>query len=173
MTTPIPDVRTDGRTHYEAALDVRYAIRWNALNETFFARLDAGLKIVSLLFSTSAVAAYLVTWPRLAAMSALLLALLTIFDVVVSPGRKVCQFNEARRRFTELDAQALDLDLAQLERAMRALYSQHTTAGIGALEPIAYNANVIAAGRADYARSTSWWEQAIGRVAGQRHVPTT
>jgi hypothetical protein len=155
----MPPIRTDPRTHYEAVLDIGYAIQWNALNERLFRRLDAAIKIIMLFFSTTAVGGYLASSPRIAAFSALLLAFLTIFDVVISPGRKVCEFNEAQRRFTELEGKAPQLKLPDLEREIRTLRAQHTTPGISGLSTVAYNQNVRSNGRLDSQLASTAWER--------------
>lgn len=159
-------VRTDPRTHEEVCLDVSYSVRWNELNEILFSRVDAAIKIVSLLLSTGAVAGYLADEAALSALSGLLLAFLTIFDVVVSPGRKICEFNEAGRRFAELYVVAPRLPMAELDADWRRLCAQYKTRGINALQPIAHNANLRTHGRPDAYVGTNRWQRFVGGLSG-------
>jgi hypothetical protein len=78
-------VQTYVRTHYEAVLDVRYAIHWNELNERLNRHFDAALKILSLVFGTTAFGAYLATYPQVSAYAGLFMAVVTVLDVVLAP----------------------------------------------------------------------------------------
>lgn len=158
-------VRTDPRTHYEATLDVRYAIHWNTLNERLHRHIDAALKFCVLLLGSTAFGAYFVARPELSALAGLLMAIFTIVDVVAAPGRKACAFSEARRRFIDLNARAPALSLEALDLALERLRGECTSAGVRALEPVAYNDNLLASGRPDACMQVTCWSRIVAALA--------
>lgn len=143
------NVRLDERTHYEATLDVRFAIEWNALNARLFRRVDALLKGLSLLLGSAAFGAWMAAAPQWSGLAGLLVALVTILDVVLAPGKKACAHDEARRQFNALAVRAPGLPLADLDAALETLRVECTAGGVDALRAVAYNRNLAAASRAD------------------------
>lgn len=142
--------RADGRTHYEAVLDVRYGVRFNAMCETFYNRLDGMLTFVTAVGGTGAAASYLNSNAGLAAASGIVLAAAAVLGLVISPARKAEQHGHAKRSFGLLASRANHLTLSQIDAELRALQSSFP-AGLSSLANPAYNANLRTAGRMEYA----------------------
>jgi hypothetical protein len=99
------------------------------------------------------------------AFAGLLMALITVLDVVLAPGRKVCEFNEARRKFNELDGKAPSMSIADLDIEIARLRGEYAAVGLRALQSVAYNQNVLANGRGDAAISMTRWERLVAALA--------
>lgn len=154
------DTRAYPRDHYEATLDVRYGIRFNELNERFFRRVRGVFVFATLLVGSSAFGGFLFGRATLVAIAGLAITILTLLDVVINPAEKIARFNEMYRRYTALDARAPELELATLDRELRAIRGE-APQGIEALTEKAYNDNLIANGRPDYAMPTTRWGRVV------------
>lgn len=158
------DPRPDGRTHYEAVLDVRYGMRFNVLCERAYRRVDMLLTAVTVIGGSAAAVAWVNRSPEWAAASGLVLAVLSVLQVVAAPGRAAVEHRMAALEYARLDARAQGLALEQLDAELRLLQAQ-SPSGVALLAVPAFNANVRSAGREECVRALSWRERVASALA--------
>ena len=150
--------------HYQAVLEVRYGIHYNAANERLFRRLKFAFEFVTLFAATAAGGAFLTQDPKLAAQSALGLAALSVLAHLVAPGELAARFNEGYRRFTALDRRAAAMTAGEIRDAIGELRADLPW-GISALGPVAYNRTMRANGRDDAADRLTTWQRLVALMA--------
>lgn len=140
--------RVDGRTHYEAVLDVSYGVRFNELCERFYCRIDMAFGFVSLAGGSAAFAAVMSNSQTLVAVAGCVLAVVSILERLVGASKKAEQHAAARKCYGELHAEADALDLGAIDRRLRLLQSS-LPGGIKLLAKPAHNANLQSSGCVD------------------------
>lgn len=159
MTQAISD-RTYARTKYEAVLDIKHAALVHRLNERLYNRLDAFLGAVGMAGGSAAVLALLSSSPKVAAAAGAVLAALSIIERTLGAARKAEVHRQGHEAFAALEvrAQALELDVIDAELAgTKAKFPD----GLEGLGWVAYNRNLLSAGRASYVAPLGWWPRVL------------
>ncbi len=145
--------RTDGRTHYEATIDVRYGMRFNELNARLYNHIDGAISFITMLGTCGAAVSFVNQSPPLAAASGLLLAAVAALGRVIGPARKAEQHAAACRNYAAIDAAAADLTLEQIDARLRPLQAS-SPGGFRLLAAPAYLDNLRSNGIATDLRLT-------------------
>src|SRR5204862_2065210 len=96
--------RPDGRTHYEAVLDVRYGSRYSDLCARFYEHLDMLFGFVTLVGGTAAFTAFFQKDSALMAIAGFSLGAIAIIERLVCAPRKAERHCQAKDKFAALDA---------------------------------------------------------------------
>lgn len=151
-------------SNYQAIIEVRYGIQYNAANERLFRRLKLAFDFASLLSGTAAFGAAMASMPGLAAMAGVSVAALAIVNQLASPGEQALKYNEAYRRFTDLDCRAASMSVADI-RAEISTIRAGAPWGVDALGSTAYNRTLLANGHEDGHLRLSGWQRFVGFFA--------
>jgi hypothetical protein len=143
--------RPDGRTHYEAVLDVRFGVHFNGMCERYYNSLDSLIGTVSLIGGSAAAVSFVNKSADIAATAGLVLAVIAIVERLLNAARKAEQHGAAKRAYGDLDAKAGKLSLAQVDAELRSLQAS-APSGIRSLLVPAFNANLRSAGREEFVR---------------------
>ena len=157
-------VRTDARTPAEIALDVRYGIQYNEMNARLYARLDAFCGFVGLFGGAAAFTTAFAGDKFWGMATGLFIAAFAVLERVTGPGSKALIHTNARRAYGALNVKLPEMQPAEIEKDLRTLQYEYDT-GIASLARPAYNANVRANGRPDYAVPTTALERFIAFFA--------
>ncbi len=136
----------DGRTYYEAVLDVRYGMRFNDLCERAYNRADMLLNVVLLVGGGTAAVAVFNSSDKATLASGVLLSLVSAVSLLLGASRKAEQHAQAKRAYAALDARAPGLSLRELDAELRLLQGS-SPSGITLLANPAQNAMLRSAGR--------------------------
>lgn len=150
--------RSDGRTHYEAVLDVRYGMRYNDLCERFYNRVDFLIGVVTLAGGSGAVVSAVNKDPAWAVVSGIVLAVLAIFGRLLGATRKAEQHGQAKKAYAALDARSHALAVEQVDAELRPLQAS-SPSGIRLLALPAYNANLRSNGRPELVQKLRFGER--------------
>jgi hypothetical protein len=150
--------RSDGRTHYEAVLDVRYGMRYNDLCERFYNRLDFWISVLTVAGGSAAVLSAVIKDPEVAAYSGAVLAVIGIIGRQLGASRKAEQHGQAKKAYAALDAKSHALTVEQLDAELKPLQAS-APSGIRLLALPAYNANLRTNGRPDLVQELSLGER--------------
>lgn len=152
--------RADGRTHYEAVLDIRYGMRFNDLCARWYAKADGLLAFVSLMGTSTAVLSVVSSSPATATAAGIVLTAVGTISLLLAPGRKAEQHLQARKAYAELDARSQQRTLEELDVELRILQGT-APSGLALLARPAYNANLMTAGRPEYQMPLRFAERAM------------
>jgi hypothetical protein len=159
MTNNI-DVRNDSRTKYEAILDVRFGQRYNDLNARLYRRLDLVFGFVGLFGGSGALIAAIAQDRAWGIATGALGAAVAVIERLVGAIEKAVKHDEFKRKYAELNVEADELELSEIERQLRQLQADAPSGFHSLLKP-AYNVNVAANGRPDYALGLTRWERTV------------
>lgn len=156
--------RVYARTHYEALMDIKYACVFNRLNESLYDRLDFVFGFVGLAGGSAVFASAIANKPELAALSGLVLALLSIVERLVGAARKSEQHKQAVHVFADLEARAHGLSLEQLDGELTKARAA-APKGVSGIAVLAFNANLITAGRSSFCLPVPVWSRFLSLIA--------
>jgi hypothetical protein len=157
-------VRTDDRTKYEAILDIRYGQCYNDLNARLYRRLDLAFGFVGLFGGSGALIAALGEYKAAGVVAGALVAAVAVIERLVRPVEKAVEHDAAKKKYAALNISADDLVLAEIDRELKQLQAD-APGGFRSLAKVAYNTNVTANGRPDYALGLTRWERLANLVA--------
>ncbi|WP_425915964.1 hypothetical protein [Pseudomonas sp. GWSMS-1] len=151
------------RTHYEAGLDIDYAIELHARHLKLYRHLRWVFSLVFLaggaaVFSNISALGGYAKWTGAA------IALAAIIDHLLAPADKIARHADLKRRWCELRADKDSLDLQTLDKQISALTGEDVHI-ISALEKPSFNANLRRHGRDGFARKLNPWEWIVSVIA--------
>lgn len=149
---------------YQVDLEVRYGIQFNAANERLFRRLKFLFDFLSLFAGSAAFAGAIAKDPLLAGIAGLGLAALAIINQLIAPGEVAVRFNEAYRRFTNLDRRTHEMRPSEIRNAIGEIRADAPW-GVSSLGAVAYNRNLLANGREDALMPVSRWQRFVAFIA--------
>lgn len=152
------------RTHYEAQLDIDYAIELHARHIKLYRHLRWLFSLVFLVSGSVVFAGALAELGPLAKWTGAAIALCAILDHLTSPAEKAAQHHELKRRWCELRAESGKLKLTEIDRRISALRGEDVHI-ISALQTPSYNANLRRHGHEAHVRRLSAWEWLVDAVA--------
>ncbi|AOY00117.1 hypothetical protein [Jeongeupia sp. USM3] len=156
--------RHDARTHYEAMLDIGYGYHFNDLCERLYRRVDFVFGAIGLIGGCAAATALLPTSGTAVAIAGITLAGNAIIERLIGASARAERHNEFKRRYWALRAEATGLTTTDLDRKLAQLQADGPN-GLNGLASVAYNANVLAAGRDDATIPTSRWSRLLACLA--------
>jgi hypothetical protein len=161
----MPEAKTYERTHYEAVLDIRWAIRYNLLLKRVYRRLKNVIAFAELFAGSAAFAGAFAHSPHwLSAAGGLTIAALAIFNHVISPAETAACADEMRRRYTALDRLAPSLPLEELDARIKDL-RESDAPEIEPLRWIAQRDMLIENGRDDIVEPLTRWQRLVSVLA--------
>lgn len=152
------------RSKYEVLMDVRYGARFGELNERFYRRLDVLFGFVGLFGGSGAVVGAVGSYTAVAAVSGALVAAFAIIERLVRPVEKAIEHSAFKKRFADLDARALKMQVDDIEAELRRLQAD-APLGIDSLSMPAFNANLRSNGRDEEIVPESMWQRTIALLA--------
>lgn len=155
------------RCNFDIQFEVEYATRVCGLHEIVWRRLGLFLTIVSVAGATAAVAGYLKLNADLAALSSLVLAVLTVINLVLNPSARAQAYKLDGKRYAAfagrtagLDAYGYDAELDKTLHEMRAS-DEHD---MRVLTEIAYRDAMRRFGRED-SEPLGWMPRVFSAIA--------
>ena len=152
------------RTHYEATLDIDYAIELHGRHIKLYRHCRWLFSLAFLVSGSAVFAGALAQLGPLAKWTGAAIALLAILDHLLAPADKIAQHNDLKRRWCELKAESGKLKLAELDRRISALYAEDVHI-ISGLQKPCFNANLQRHGREELVRRLTPWEWLISALA--------
>lgn len=152
------------RTHYEAGLDIDYAVELHAGHIKLYRHFRWLFSLAFLVSGSAVFAGALAEYGNLAKWTGAGIALLAILDHLLSPADKIAQHVELKRRWCELKADSGKLKLPEIDRRISALHAEDVHI-ISALQKPSYNANLRRHGREEFVRRLNLWEWLVSAVA--------
>lgn len=151
------------RTHYEACLDIDYAIELNSRHIKLYRHLKWIFSFIFLVSGT-AVFSKAGNFQEYGAWVGAAITITAIIDHLLAPGDKIARHVEMKRRWGELRAEKDNLTLEDLDKRMSALYGEDLHI-ISALQKPSYNANLRRHGRESHLRKLNVWEWLMSVLA--------
>lgn len=151
------------RTHYEACLDIDYAIELHAQHLKLYRHMRWMFSLV-FLASGAAVFSNLEALGDYAKWLGAAIALTAIIDHLLAPADKIARHADLKRRWCELRSDKAALNLESLDARISALTGEDVHI-ISALEKLSYNANLRRHGREECVRKLNPWEWLVSIVA--------
>jgi hypothetical protein len=151
------------RTHYEAGLDIDYAIELNNRHIKLYRHLKWFFSFIFLVSGT-AVFSKAGDFQGYGAWVGAAIAITAIIDHLLAPGDKIARHAEMKRRWGDLRAQKDYLTLEELDKRMSVLYGEDLHV-ISALQKPSYNANLRRHGRESHLRKLNVWEWLVSVLA--------
>lgn len=152
------------RSHYEAGLDIDYAIELHGHHIKLYRHMRWLFSLVFLVSGTAVFAGTLADYAILAKWTGGAIALIAIIDHLTAPADKIARHIELKRRWSELRASKASLDLEALESQMSKLTAEDVHI-ISGLRTPSYNANLRRHGREDCVRPLTPWEWIVSFFA--------
>ena len=151
------------RTHYEAGLDIDYAIELHARHLKLYRHMRW---IFSLVFlgSGAAVFSNIEALGDYAKWLGAGIALTAIIDHLLAPADKVARHADLKRRWCDVRAKKDSLDLQTLDQHISELTGEDVHI-ISALEKPSFNANLRRHGRETAVRRLNPWEWLVSAMA--------
>lgn len=152
------------RSHYEAGLDIDYAIELHSRHIKLYRHLRWLFSLVNLISGTAVFAGTLSDYAGLAKWTGGAIVLIAIVDHLTAPADKIARHIELKRLWCELRATKASLSIDELDERMSKLNAEDVHI-IDALTKPSYNANLRRHGREDYVRRLSLWEWLVSVLA--------
>jgi len=152
------------RTHYEACLDIDYAIELNSRHIKLYRHLRWLFSLALLVSGSAVFVGSVAEYPQLAKITGGGIALLAIIDHLAGLAEKAARHVELRRRWCDLRAESAKLKVVDLDRRMSTLYAEDVHI-ITALQVPSFNANLRRHGREDCMRKLNIWEWFCAAIA--------
>ena len=149
---------------YQAALEVKFGVHYNAANEKFYNRLKIVFDVITIASGSSAFAGVLAQIPHLTAAAGIVIAVITAIGIAVSPGATAARFNEIHRRFTALEGRTAGMTAAAIRSEISAIRVDAPT-GLRSINPVAYNRCLQANGYGDGFVPLNAWQKLFEVVA--------
>ncbi|NQD37459.1 hypothetical protein HPT27_10505 [Permianibacter sp. IMCC34836] len=156
--------RTDPRSHYEAVTDVKYANRLMLITGRFLRRMDKVLTGAQLLLGTAAVGGLIATKPTLATVAGVLIAVLSLVQILWEPAIKAHICEQQRKQWAALLGVASELELNELDKRIAAIRAE-TTPEIDLLRVPAYNQVMLEISRSEYQLPESRWQRFMSAIS--------
>lgn len=156
--------RTDPRSHYEAVNDVKYGQRLMLITGRFNRRLDKMLTGTQLLLGTAAVGGLLATMPTLATIAGVLIAVLSLIQILCEPAIKAHICEQQRKRWVALLGVAPDLDLNELDKRIAAI-REESVPEIELLRVPAYNQVMQEISRSEWRLPEKSWHRFMAAIS--------
>ena len=121
-------------------LDVRYAMRYNELNERFYDHIDLILGVVTLVGGSGALIA-LAQGSTASTWLGAGTAAISILSRLLGAGRKAERHCNAKRLLSDLDAKLQSMTLEEIDSRLRPLQAS-APSGIASLSRVAYYSNL-------------------------------
>ncbi len=153
------------RTRYQIELEIRYGMRLDELHRRFYARLASALTFALLLAGSAAFGGYIAALPELAGAAGLVVAALTLAEVVLRPGERGAYASALARQFGVLRATAGELTIDDLSRRLSELQCETLPGEIEALRGVAMNDVLREHGHSDELLALSRWQRVIAVLA--------
>ena len=150
--------------HWNAVLEVRYGIHYNAANERLYRRLRLIFDALQIVCGGAAFAAWAASKPEMSAFAGLFIALISALNLLVSPAEMATRFNEVYRAFTELDAVSLEMSEPDIRKAIAKIRSGAPW-GVDALGNIAFNRCLAANGYSEGFLETTPWSRFVAFIS--------
>lgn len=142
------------RTKAEAILNVRYQERLHFLHCRFYHRVRKVFNFITLAAGSAAIAAAIKSVPGGVAASAVVVTLISFFDVLGNFPEKAVRHDVWRRRAAELKAGSAEFDLVTIDRELARLTGD-VDDEIEALRAVAFNDVLKSSGYEDGIRDES------------------
>lgn len=154
------------RSHYEAGLDIDYAIELHGRHIKLYRHMRWLFSLVFLVSGTAVFAGTLASAENanLSKWTGGIIVLIAIVDHLTAPADKIARHIELKRLWCELRAAKAGLSIDELDERMSKLNAEDVHI-IDALTKPSYNANLRRHGREDYVRRLTPWEWLVSVFA--------
>lgn len=152
------------RSHYEAGLDIDYAIELHGRHIKLYRHMRWLFSLVFLVSGTAVFGGTLADYVSLSKWTGGAIVLIAIVDHLTAPADKIAKHIELKRRWCELRAAKACLSLDELDEQMSKLNAEDVHV-IGALTKPSYNANLLRHGRDSYVKRLTPWEWLVSVLA--------
>lgn len=152
------------RTLAVAVTEVRYAIFFAGRNEAYWRHLDTILNLMNALAGSAAFGALFAQSSTVGALAGICIAIGSCVSLVMKPIDKAIEFRDFRRKFAKLDAEAWEMELADLDMALKVL-RQEGPMGFESLGAIAWNDAMLADGHEERVNRLTWFQKLMSFLA--------
>lgn len=147
-------------SHHHAVMEIRYGIHYNAANERLYRRLRLIFDTLSIVSGSAAFGGWLADKPSMIAWAGLAIAITSAVNQIVSPAEAAAKHNEAYRAFTDLNARAENLSMAEIGAEIAKIRAGSPW-GVDALGTTAFNRCLTANGYTEGFLPVSSWQRLI------------
>lgn len=156
---------SEPRTKVEVRRELQYAERMHFRHCRFYKRIRAGLATVSLLAGSAAIVPAIQAIPSGVITAAVVVTVLTIFDVVGNFAEKSVKHGVWRRQAALLIAESEPMDVVQLDAALHRLIAEAGDDELESLRAVCWNDVLDSAGRQDAMRPEKKLEKMMRALA--------